>query len=152
MEITTILAAIDFSRNADCAFSWALAMAGKWSAKVIVLYVAPMLSSLGYSESLYLGDLARMEREGLADAERQLQEFVAKTGPRSIALETRVILGEPGQGICDAARREHADLIVVGSHGRTGLAHVFLGSVAERVVRYAPCPVLVVRSPKSVGR
>jgi universal stress protein A len=58
------------------------------------------------------------------------------------------VMGDAFWEICQAAEREHADLIVMGSHGRTGLAHVLIGSVAERVVRHAPCPVLVARLPR----
>jgi universal stress protein A len=117
-------------------------------AKVVLFHVAPIFSLLAFPESVYYPDLARMEREILADAEKRAAEFVAKKGTSAVSVETRVVLGDAVWEICQAVRREQADLIVIGSHGRTGLSHVFLGSVAERVVRHAPCPVLVARIPQ----
>ena len=99
-------------------------------------------------QTVYYPDLARMERELIADAEKRVGEFAAKKGTRLVPVETRVTVGEAVWEICRMAEQEHADLIVMGSHGRTGLSHVVLGSVAERVVRHASCPVLVVRLPQ----
>jgi nucleotide-binding universal stress UspA family protein len=93
-------------------------------------------------------DLAKMEAELIADADKKLREIVAKQGTSTVPVETRAVLGDPFWEICQAAEQEPADLIVTGSHGRTGLAHVLLGSVAERVVRHASCPVLVARLPR----
>jgi universal stress protein A len=62
----------------------------------------------------------------------------------SSQIDTKVIIGEPFGDICHVTEEEKVDLLVMGSHGRTGMSHVLLGSVAERVVRHAPCPVLVV--------
>src|SRR5262249_5598434 len=147
MQVKTILLPSDFSDYAAYAFTWALEMAEKWGAKVVVLNAAPMFSHLAYPESVYMVDLAKMEAEIIADAQKKLGEFVAKKGASPAAGETRAVMGEPFWEICRAAEREPADLIGMGSHGRTGLAHVLLGSVAERVVRHAPCPVLVARPP-----
>jgi len=147
MQIKTILVPCDFSEYAERAYSWAIGLAEKWEAKIILLHAAQLFTSLGYPESVYLLDLKKMEEEILADAEKRLQEFVAKKGSSPVVVETRAMTGDPFWEICQVAETAPADLIVMGSHGRTGLAHVLLGSVAERVVRHAPCPVLVVRLP-----
>jgi universal stress protein A len=152
MEIKAILVPCDFSDYAEHAFTWALGLAEKWDAKVVVVNAAPLFSHLAYPESVYMVDLAKMEEELIADAEKRLQEFVAKKGTSTVTVETRAVLGDPFWEICQAAEREHADLIVMGSHGCTGLAHVLLGSVAERVVRHAPCPVLVARLPRPAAK
>ncbi len=147
MEIKTILVPCDFSEYAEHAFTWALGLAEGEGAKVVIMHAAPLFSHLAYPESVYVVDLAKMEEELIADAEKRLQEFVAKKGTSTVTVETRAVLGDPLWEICQAAEREHADLIVMGSHGRTGLAHVLLGSVAERVVQKAGCAVLTVRHP-----
>jgi nucleotide-binding universal stress UspA family protein len=148
MHVKTIIVPCDFSEYAERAYTWAVGLAEKWGAKVILLHAAQLFTSLGYPESVYLLDLKKMEDEIVADAEKRLQEFVAKKGSSPVVVETRAVTGDPFWEICQTAEKEPADLIVMGSHGRTGLAHVLLGSVAERVVRHAPCPVLVTRLPK----
>jgi universal stress protein A len=89
--------------------------------------------------------------EAIADADKRLREVIASTGLTG-SVETRVVVGDAVWEICQAAEREHADLVIMGSHGRTGLAHVVLGSVAERVVRHAACPVLVARKPSETEK
>jgi len=79
-----------------------------------------------------------------SEAEKELQAFVPGT-PEGLHIETRILHGTPHREIVDLVRTEGADLVVMGTHGRTGLEHALLGSVAERVVRKATCPVLIVR-------
>jgi len=152
MQIKTILVPCDFSAYAEQAYTWAIGLAEKWEAKIILVHAAQLFTPLGYPESVYLLDLKKMEDEILADAEKRLKEFVVKKGASPVAVEARAVTGDPFWEICQTAENEHADLIVMGSHGRTGLAHVLLGSVAERVVRHAPCPVLVARVPKDAAQ
>lgn len=87
----------------------------------------------------YLADL-------LKNASSQLVDLKGRAERRGIAVTTRVATGIPSEEVITAARAEDSDLIVVGTRGKTGLAHVLLGSTAERVIRGAPCPVLTVRT------
>jgi nucleotide-binding universal stress UspA family protein len=148
MQIRAILVPTDFSEYAEHAFTWALQMAADWQAKLILFHAAVPISPLAFPDSVYLPELRRLEADILADAEKRMAEFVGKKGSGAVAVETRIVVGEPVHEICRAAEREQTDLIIMGSHGRTGFSHVLLGSVAERVVRHAPCPGLVTRKPK----
>lgn len=152
MQIKTILVPHDFSEHAEYAFKWALGMAEDWGAKIVLFHAAPLVSRVSYPDAMFLLDLPKLEAEMMADAEKQLAEVVAKQGTSTVPVETRAVLGDPFWEICQAAEREQADLIVMGSHGRTGLAHILLGSVAERVLRHAPCPVLVARLPRPAAK
>jgi nucleotide-binding universal stress UspA family protein len=147
MEIKKILVPIDFSHYAEYAYQWALSLAERCHAEIILFHATPPMVHLTFPESVYFSDLERVEREMLADTEKRLQEFANKKGTSAAQVSTRATLGEPTWEICQMAEREQADLIIMGSHGRTGLSHVLLGSVAERVVRHATCPVLVARQP-----
>ena len=84
-----------------------------------------------------------------SDGEQDYQALQAFMPPPlcDCPLELRVLFGRPFQRIIETAVKEEAGLIVMGTHGRTGLAHIALGSIAERVVRLAPCPVLTVKAP-----
>ena len=145
MQIRTILIPTDFSEYADHALTWALQMATDSQAKLILFHAAVPISPFAFPDSVYLPELRRVEEQMLADAEKRMVECVTKLGGGGVVVETRVVVGEPVAAICQAVGREQADLIIMGSHGRTGLAHVLLGSIAERVVRHALCPVLVAR-------
>jgi universal stress protein A len=143
MEIRRILVPFDFSEYAEKALTWALAMAENWSAHVLLLHVVPRPSYPPLLMGSYF-NVAEFEANLQADAEARAKERVAHTGNTAVPIDTQVVIGEPFSDICRLAEHEKADLVVMGSHGRTGLRHVLLGSVAERVVRHAPCPVLVV--------
>jgi nucleotide-binding universal stress UspA family protein len=141
MEIHTILVPTDFSTYAEQALQEALAIAVRDKAHVLLLHVLPLLPTTWPDE----WSLVRPQFEDKiqSDTEQQLQTIAAQ---HPVLIETLVLWGSPATVICDVAKTRQCDLIVMSTHGRTGLAHVFIGSVAERVVRYAPCAVLIVRA------
>jgi nucleotide-binding universal stress UspA family protein len=140
--ITRILFATDFSQWAQRAEDYACALACSWRASLTVLSVAefpPGLNPDYLVNQQYLADL-------LKHASAQLVDFKGRAEGRGIAVTTRVATGIPSEEVISSAREEDSDLIVVGTRGKTGLAHILLGSTAERVIRGAPCPVLSVRT------
>jgi nucleotide-binding universal stress UspA family protein len=144
--IKRILFATDFSQWARRAEDYACALACSWKASLTVLCVAefpPGLNPDYLVNQQYLADL-------LKTASSQLVGLKGRVERRGIAVTTRVATGIPSEEVITVARAEDSDLIVVGTRGKTGLAHVLLGSTAERVIRGAPCPVLTVRMEPAV--
>jgi len=143
MDLRLILVPFDFSEGADKAFRWALALAETWRCQLVLCHVvsSPTISPLVFGLNVTQAELAVRVQ---SDADAKVREFIAGVTPTTVRIETHVAIGEPFNEICRTAEQEHASLMVIGSHGRTGLSHVLLGSVAERGVRHAPCPVLVV--------
>ena len=142
MPAQHILVPIDFSASADHALDYAMRLARTLQARLTLLHVIePFI--VGSVESLpytYIQDLEAR----VTDLMTSYRERVTEAGLQS---DFAIVHGVPFHVIIDTARTAHIDLIIMGTHGRTGLPHVLLGSVAERVVRLAPCPVLVVRVP-----
>ncbi len=145
MDIQTILVPYDFSEHADRACDWAIELAKKWNAKICLFQAIFEGTPVVYPGTAAPSDLPKWETRILEEARARLHDFAARRDTGSVTVETYVDLGPPFWAICQAVEKYQVDLIVMGSHGRTGLAHVFLGSVAERVVRHSSCPVLVVR-------
>ncbi len=143
MDIHKILVPFDFSEHSEKACGWAIAMAEKWRARILLLHVAPRPT---YPPVLIGGHFNAADfEEGLrADAEARTKAFVEKTPHGRVLIDVKALIGEPAFDICKIAEDEPYDLVIMGSHGRTGLGHMLVGSVAERVVRLSPCPVLVV--------
>jgi nucleotide-binding universal stress UspA family protein len=137
---------VDFSAHSNNALRYATALGDRFGATIELLHVVedPFLSGAWNSE-IFVPNMAELLNQLIATAGRQLDELKAVVADKGVGVETTVITGRPPQSIVDYAATEGFDLIVMGTHGRTGLSHAFLGSVAERVVRKAPCPVLTVR-------
>ena len=143
--IKRILFATDFSPWARRAEDYACALACSWKASLTVLSVAEFPPGLNPDYPInqqYLADL-------LKTASVQLADLKGRAERRGITVTIRVATGIPSEGVVTVAQAEESDLIVVGTKGKTGLAHVLLGSTAERVIRGAPCPVLTVRTDQA---
>jgi nucleotide-binding universal stress UspA family protein len=120
-------------------------MAGAERAELLLVHVmAPVIlpTGDGFVPANVYDDIERSIRAG---AQKQLDKLMAKAKVAKVRVRALLLDGTPADRIVRAARSHHAEIIVIGTHGRTGLARVFLGSVAERVVGTAPCPVLTVR-------
>jgi nucleotide-binding universal stress UspA family protein len=140
-----ILHPTDFSSASGAAFKRAIALAKADKAQLLIVNVLapPMpISGEGYMPPNLYEDLEASARKY---AEKKLAALQAKTRAAGMRASTLVLEGVAHEQIVRAAKSKKADLIVIGTHGRTGLAKFFLGSVASRVVAAAPCPVLTVR-------
>jgi nucleotide-binding universal stress UspA family protein len=148
--ITKILVPVDFVAGARPAVEMAIDVAKRFEASVEFFHVwQPLTLMPGQSFVLAAGMGAPMPAEDVARAvaEAHLAEFRAQAKAAGVReAHCRVGVGDPAHDIVDLAATGHYDLIVMGTHGRTGLAHAFLGSVAEKVVRRATCPVLTVHA------
>jgi universal stress protein A len=148
MEIRRILAPTDFSELSMQGLKSALEWAEAFGAKLLLLYVVepPPYPVEGIVPS-HLGAtmLDDLERQATND----LAQMLSETQASKMDVARRVVVGIPYRKIVDVAEEEKIDLIVMTTHGRTGLSHLMMGSVAEKIVRTAPCPVLTIR-PTSV--
>jgi nucleotide-binding universal stress UspA family protein len=145
MTVHHILVPIDFSPYAEQALGYAIALAQKLQARLTLLHVIqpPLVAGADmgvWPSSTFLQDLE-------AAITGDLEGYLARVTAAGLTGEMVVIHGVPFQQILDTAQARQVDLIILGTHGRTGLAHVLLGSVAEKVARLAPCPVLIARQP-----
>jgi nucleotide-binding universal stress UspA family protein len=134
---TQILVPTDFSPQADAALAEARALAAEFGATLHVLHIF---------ENVFLRAVVGNPRDLEAAAQRQLDERLTPEDLRRGAVAALETSDEPAKEIVQYARETGIDLIVMGTHGRTGLPHVLLGSIAEHVVRTAPCPVLTLRN------
>jgi nucleotide-binding universal stress UspA family protein len=148
MEIRRILAPTDLSELSKQGLKNALQLAEVFGAKLLLLHVVepPPYPVEGILPSHFGATL-------LDDIERQASHELAKVLPKAqisqIEVARRVVSGIPYRKIVEVAEEEKTDLIVMTTHGRTGFSHLVMGSVAEKIVRTAPCPVLTIR-PASV--
>lgn len=145
MKIKKILFPTDFSELAEKAFEYAVFMATSHNAELALLHVVDQLHGETYYEILALTPMEIAEKLAKR-AHEDLQTLIDRIKGSVTATEA-VREGKAWVQICEAAKEEKADIIVIGSHGRTGLSHAFIGSVAETVVRHSSCPVLVIRDP-----
>lgn len=144
MKFSLILLPTDFSEHAERAAAIGLELAARDGAKVLALHVLPMADLVVGEYPVVM--VEALQGELMKDAQQRMAAWAAK---QSVPVQVEVVWGNPAHDICRIAGEKGADLIVTATHGRSGLAHLFMGSVAERVVRHAPCSVLVVRPPKS---
>jgi nucleotide-binding universal stress UspA family protein len=151
MTAQRFLVPIDFSEDANQALEYAMGLASKLGARVTLLHVMPpppwggvaMDGTLPHAYSLFIQHLE-------AEVAHRMQACLERVTAGGLEGEVAVVRGVPFQESLETAKTQQVELIILGTHGRTGLQYVLMGSVAEKVVRLAPCPVLVVRQPPGV--
>ena len=152
--ISRVLVPIDFSPSARAALEYATFLAGEFAADLEVLHVWEPPGYVG-PDTLALLPVAAGQPgwdQTRAEVTREVDQFLAKASAKPKALSVRVEAGEPSDTILNLAKDWGADLIVMGTHGRTGLSRLLIGSVAEAVLRRSTCPVLTIRVPSKTSR
>ena len=149
IRIKKILCPTDFSENSEHALKYALALATLSQADLQLFHVVEPIT---YPQSTEFFEPVLDEVELMMKMEtafqQQLEDQVTTLKAKYPKIKGKLVTGNTFLEIIQAARDDDVDMIVMGTHGRTGLAHVLIGSVAERVVREAPCPVLTVKNPE----
>jgi nucleotide-binding universal stress UspA family protein len=151
MQITKILVPTDFSPEASAAIEPARTLAERFGARLELIHVYEVFP-VGPDWTLQNPDGVRMPLPAfLRDAaSRSMEKLLSELRARGMTVQGRVDEGAPWHVITELAARDHYDLIVVATHGRHGVQRALIGSVAEKIVRHAPCPVFVVHSPKKL--
>jgi nucleotide-binding universal stress UspA family protein len=148
LKLRKILLPTDFSGCANFALPYAAAIARATGASIVCLHVVePIVPAVGYSglaEPMPIADISEQLEDS---AERELPQLAGCDDFNGLEVEEMIVHGDPAAEIVRVAGEREVDLIVVSSHGRTGLGRIIFGSTAEAVVRHAFCPVLVVKPP-----
>jgi nucleotide-binding universal stress UspA family protein len=153
MLLKRILVPVDFSKDSLNAVTYAAEFAQPFGAELLLLYVVePIYYATPTDPYAVNANVAMLIEEQHRLGEQQLTRIGADLEKKEQRFRALIKSGSPPQLITDTARSQRADLIIMATHGRTGLAHMFMGSVAEKVVRTASCPVLTVRSTAKPGR
>lgn len=142
-----MLIATDGSKYSEKAADYGLNLAQKLGYDVLALYVVNMKSlemfAIGHHDDI--GGYERVNAELTSEGETALGSIEAKAAKLSVTVTRSLVRGHPAEEILKTAKKEDIELIVVGNLGKTGLEHLLMGSVSEKVVKHAPCPVLVIR-------
>ena len=150
---TRILVPTDFSPPSDAALEYAKAVASRFGASLHLLYVADDPYRAALAAEVFVPEVEGLRDEIIASALTRLKEQLTSADATALRAKTTAIIGIPAWSVVEYAEGHDIDLIIMGTHGRGGMAHLLVGSVAERVLRTAPCPVLTVRhAPVTVSK
>ncbi|MEW6321075.1 MAG: universal stress protein [Acidobacteriota bacterium] len=148
IALRTILVPTDFSDTSEVALRYGKALAGAFKATIHVLHVVQEPFAQPWAVEAYGFSLAALQQEWLKEATARIEKALTPDERRALNAQLVTVLGHPVVEVLRYAQEHQVDLIVMGTHGRGPLGHMVMGSVAERVVRKAPCPVLTVRQPE----
>ena len=144
ISLKKVLVPVDFSDTSDIALRYGKALAGAFGATLHVIHVVQEPYAQPWAVEAYGFSMASLQEDWIKEANANLEGVLTPHDRTSLKATATTILGHPVTEILRFATDERIDLIVMGTHGRGPLGHMIMGSVAERVVRHAPCPVLSV--------
>jgi nucleotide-binding universal stress UspA family protein len=144
-QFQRIMVATDLSPTSEPAIREAIALAKENGAELLFAHAYEIPGVIGV-HSVSAGFYAQWERDVRESVENRLQKLVERAAKEGLHAEPVVLAGQPYEEIAKAAKTREADLVVMGTHGRKGVARFFLGSVAARVISTAPCPVMTVHA------
>jgi universal stress protein A len=145
ITLKTILVPTDFSEASEAALSYGKTMAGAFGASLHLVHVMEDLLAHAWAAEVYVASMPQLREEIEKESRQRLGAMFTDEERRQYHVETALLAGNPFIEIVRYAKAQDIDLIVMGTHGRGPIAHMLLGSVAEKVVRKSPCPVLTVR-------
>src|SRR5712691_5837612 len=149
ISLRRILVATDFGDAAEVALNYGREFARTFGASLDVLHVCDNALARGFGADGFVTDYSDLQRDLEAAGRRQLEALLNDEDRAMLKAKPVLVTSTtPALAIVEYAKEWRADLILMGTHGRGGMAHLLMGSVAERVVRFAPCPVLTVRHPE----
>ena len=142
-QVQKILFPIDFAANFETLVPWVSTFAAKFDATVYILFVA---QDLAHFATFYVphGNIEDFQQQALGSAGKKMASAAQEFFKKFPKLETRVELGSPAEKILAVVQKEKIDMIIMGAHGRAGLERAIFGSVANKVIKSASCPVLAV--------
>lgn len=140
-----VLFCTDFSKNSDCAFDYAFGIAKRDEGVLYILHVIPTSKDRDNLERcLTKEELERVKATLKKDREEMYQDRYLSHIKDKTKVQIVTKSGREDKKILEFAKKEHIDIIVIGTHGRTGIEHFFIGSVAEKIIRYSPIPVFII--------
>lgn len=145
LALKTILVPTDFSDASEAALNYGKAMAEAFGASLHLVHVMEDLLAQAWAAEVYVASMPQLREEIDKESRQRLASMLTDEERRRYRVETALLAGNPFVEIVRYAKAHNVDLIVMGTHGRGPIAHMLLGSVAEKVVRKSPCPVLTVR-------
>ena len=147
-----ILVPTDFSPPSDAALEYARDVASRFGASLHLLHIVEDPYRAAFAAEVYVPEVEGLRDELIADSIARLSDRLRSSDLRELRATPAAVIGTPAWSIIEYATAHEMDLIIMGTHGRGGMSHLLMGSVAERVVRTAPCPVLTVRHTPAVAK
>lgn len=145
MKFNKILVPIDFSEYSERAFNYALALSGQFGSRLTLINIDELFRSVYPEDGMQLYNIEETAQKRIELIQSQLQKYIQQAAEKNIPATYAIVRGDSvSEKLLEHIEQNQYDMVVMGTHGRTGLKHIFLGSIAEKIVRLSPAPVLTI--------